>query len=238
MSSLAKVLKKRAWESSPTAHAVWEGADVHLLAVYGFSIIEIVKDNLKEKTIHFGGIKGQAICQRYMDMTYDAMDKDGNVKTLPLFVDINVRTPKYTFSLPNGLLFATQFAQIALVVTEKAAFEDMRMKGFVQKDCAFAGHSLGEYSALASIADVLPISALVDVIFYRGITMQRAVERNSENRSNYAMCAVNPSRISKTFSDAALREVVDSIASTTGALLEIVNYDVEVRFFFKHNFKP
>ncbi|KAF8206176.1 fatty acid synthase [Mycena galopus ATCC 62051] len=207
------------YNSSPAARAVWDSADAHLLAVYGFSIVEI--------TVHFGGIKGQAIRRRYMDMTYDTMDKDGNVKTLPLFADIDVRTPKYTFSHPTGLLFATQFAQIALVVTEKAAFEDMRMKGFVQKDCAFAGHSLGEYSALASIADVLAISALVDVVFYRGITMQRAVERDSENRSNYAMCAVNPSRISKTFTDAALREVVDSITTSTGTLLEIVNYNVE-----------
>jgi malonyl CoA-acyl carrier protein transacylase len=135
---------------------------------------------------------------------------------------------------------ATQFAQIALVITEKAAFEDMRMKGFVQKDCAFAGHSLGEYSALASIAGVLHISALVDVVFYHGITMQRAVERDSENRSNYAMCAVNPSRISPTFSDAALREVVDSIATISGSLLEIVNYNVEVsfqlHFLFHSNF--
>ncbi|KAG9315241.1 hypothetical protein JVU11DRAFT_4375 [Chiua virens] len=215
------------YNTSPAARAVWDGADTHLLAVYGFSIVEIVKDNPKEKTIHFGGIKGQAIRQRYMDMTYDTMDKDGNVKTLPLFADIDVRTPKYTFSHPNGLLFATQFAQIALVVTEKAAFEDMRAKGFVQKDCAFAGHSLGEYSALASIADVLHISALVDVVFYRGITMQRAVERDAHNRSNYAMCAVNPSRISKTFTDAALREVVDTISTSTGTLLEIVNYNVE-----------
>ena len=154
------------YNSSPAAHAVWEGADAHLLAVYSFSIVEIVKDNPKEKTIHFGGIKRQAICQCYMDMTYDMMDKDGNVKTLPLFGDINVRTPKYTFSHPAGLLFATQFAQIALVVTEKAAFEDMHLKGFIQKDCAFAGHSLGEYSALASIADDLPISSLVNVVFY------------------------------------------------------------------------
>ncbi|KAI6168120.1 hypothetical protein EDD17DRAFT_746406 [Pisolithus thermaeus] len=215
------------YNSSPAARAVWDGADAHLRAVYGFSIIEIVKDNPKDKTIHFGGIKGQAIRQRYMDMTYDTMDKDGNVKTLPLFSDIDVRTPKYTFSHPNGLLFATQFAQIALVVTEKAAFEDMRAKGFVQKDCAFAGHSLGEYSALASMADVLHISALVDVVFYRGITMQRAVERDAQNRSNYAMCAVNPSRISRTFSETALREVVDTIATRTGTLLEIVNYNVE-----------
>ncbi|KZS94178.1 fatty acid synthase [Sistotremastrum niveocremeum HHB9708] len=215
------------YNSSPAAKAVWDGADEHLLAVYGFSIIDIVKNNPKTKIIHFGGIKGQAIRQRYMEMSYDAMDKDGNIKTLPLFADINARTPKYTFSHPAGLLFATQFAQIALVVTEKSAFEDMRSKGFVQKDCAFAGHSLGEYSALASIADVLPISALVDVVFYRGITMQRAVERDEHNRSSYAMCAVNPSRISKTFNDAALREVVDSIAHRTDLLLEIVNFNVE-----------
>ena len=182
----------------------------------------------KEKTIHFGGIKGQAIRQRYIDMTYDTLDKDGNVKTLPLFTDINVRTQRYTFSHPNGLLFATQFAQIALVVTEKAAFDDMRSKGLIQRDSAFVGHSLGEYSALASIADVLPISSLVDVVFYRDITMQSAVERDSQNRSNYAMCAVNPSRISKTFNEAALREVVEIVGRRTDALLEIVNYNVDV----------
>ena len=64
--------------------------------------------------------------------------------------------------------------------------------------------------------------------------MQRAVERDSENRSTHAMCAVNPSRISKTFTDVALREVVDSIAVRTGTLLEIVNYNVEVCQFSVH----
>ncbi|GBE88365.1 hypothetical protein SCP_1301800 [Sparassis crispa] len=171
------------------ARSVWDAADAHLTAVYGFSIVQIIKDNPKEKTIHFG----QTIRQRYMDMTYDTMDKDGNVKTLPLFGDINVRTQCYTFSHPSGLLFATQFAQIALVVTERAAFEDM-------------------------------LSSLVDVVFYRGITIQRAVERDAHNRSNYA---VNPSRISKTFTDAALREVIDDIAHRTQCLHEIVNYNVE-----------
>jgi hypothetical protein len=44
------------------------------------------------------------------------------------------------------------------------------------------------------------------------------------------MCAVNPSRILSTFSDAALCEAIDGIALLTGSLLEIVNYNVEVRF--------
>jgi hypothetical protein len=63
----------------------------------------------KAKMIYFRGIKGQAIHQQYMDM----MDKDGNVKTIPTFANINVQTPKYTFSHPASLLFATQFAQFA-----------------------------------------------------------------------------------------------------------------------------
>ncbi|GBE85483.1 hypothetical protein SCP_0706700 [Sparassis crispa] len=41
------------------------------------------------------------------------------------------------------------------------------------------------------------------------------------------MCAVNPSRISKTFTDAALQEVIDDIAHRTRCFLEIVNYNVE-----------
>jgi malonyl CoA-acyl carrier protein transacylase len=164
-----------------------------------------------------------------MEMTYDTTDKDGNIKSLPLFADINVRTLQHTFTHPKGLLFATQFAQIALVIMSRAAFEDLRSKGFVQPDAAFAGHSLGEFSALASVADILPNSSLVDVVFYRGLTMQRAVERDEQSRSNYAMCAVNPGRVGKTFDDAALREVVDTISNVRDCLLEIVNFNVEVR---------
>jgi fatty acid synthase subunit beta len=72
-------------------------------------------------------------------------------------------------------------------VTEKAAFEDMHTEGFIQKDCTFTGHSLGEYSALASMADVFHISALVDVVLYCGITMQWTIKHGAHNRFNYAM---------------------------------------------------
>ncbi|KAG0147001.1 hypothetical protein CROQUDRAFT_91978 [Cronartium quercuum f. sp. fusiforme G11] len=215
------------YNESSIAKAVWDEADRHLGEVYGFSILDIVRTNPKEKVVHFGGIKGHGIRQRYMEMTYQTTDSEGNVKTLPLFGDINLRTSRYTFSSPTGLLYATQFSQIALVVTEKAAFEDMREKGLVQEGATFAGHSLGEYSALASVAGVLPISSLVDVVFFRGITMQRAVERDELNRSKYAMAAVNPSRIGKGFNDAALREVFEAISKRCNVLLEIVNFNVE-----------
>jgi fatty acid synthase subunit alpha, fungi type len=62
------------YNNSPAARVVWDGADAHLINVYGFSIIEIVKENPKQKTIHFSGIKGQPIHQRYIDMHYDITD--------------------------------------------------------------------------------------------------------------------------------------------------------------------
>jgi fatty acid synthase subunit beta len=45
------------YNASPVARAVWDAADAHLTSVYGFSIADIVKNNPKELTIHFGGIK-------------------------------------------------------------------------------------------------------------------------------------------------------------------------------------
>ena len=212
--------------SSPVAKEVWDRADRHFMENYGLSIIDIVKNNPKELTIHFGGPRGKAIRQNYMAMTFESINADGSIKSEKIFKEITESTNSYTYRSPTGLLSATQFTQPALTLMEKASFEDMRIKGLIQRDSSFAGHSLGEYSALASIAEVMPIESLVSVVFYRGLTMQVAVERDEQGRSNYSMCAVNPSRISKTFNEQALQYVVENIAETTGWLVEIVNYNV------------
>lgn len=161
-----------------------------------------------------------------MNMTFETVGADGSIKTERIFKEVTEETTSYTYMSPTGLLSATQFTQPALTLMEKASFEDMRAKGLVQRDSSFAGHSLGEYSALAALADVMPIESLVSVVFYRGLTMQVAVERDMAGRSNYSMCAVNPSRISKTFNEQALQYVCENIAETTGWLLEIVNLNV------------
>lgn len=161
-----------------------------------------------------------------MAMTFETVAADGSIKSERIFKGISERTPSYTYQSPNGLLSATQFTQPALTLMEKASFEDMKAKGLVPRDSTFAGHSLGEYSALAALAEVMPIESLVSVVFYRGLTMQVAVERDAFGRSNYSMCAVNPSRISKTFNEEALRFVVANIAESTGWLLEIVNFNI------------
>ena len=159
-------------------------------------------------------------------MTFETVGSDGSIRSEKMFKEVDETTTSYTYRSPTGLLSATQFTQPALTLMEKASFEDMRSKGLVQRDSSFAGHSLGEYSALAALADVMPIESLVSVVFYRGLTMQVAVERDEAGRSNYSMCAVNPSRISKTFNEQALQYVVENIAEETGWLLEIVNYNI------------
>jgi len=161
-----------------------------------------------------------------MSMTFESVNADGSIKSEKIFKEVDENTTSYTYRSPTGLLSATQFTQPALTLMEKASFEDMRSKGLVQRDSSFAGHSLGEYSALAALAEVMPIESLVSIVFYRGLTMQVAVERDETGRSNYSMCAVNPSRISKTFNEQALQYVVENIAEETTWLLEIVNYNV------------
>ncbi|KAF2644792.1 beta subunit of fatty acid synthase [Massarina eburnea CBS 473.64] len=214
------------YNSSEVAKEVWDRADKHFMDNYGFAITNIVKNNPKELTIHFGGPRGKAIRQNYMSMTFETVGSDGTVKSEKIFKEIDEDTASYTYRSPTGLLSATQFTQPALTLMEKASFEDMLAKGLVQRDSTFAGHSLGEYSALAALAEVMPIESLVSVVFYRGLTMQVAVERDESGRSNYSMCAVNPSRISKTFNEQALQYVVENISEQTGWLLEIVNYNI------------
>jgi len=214
------------YKNSPVAKEVWDRADRHFMENYGLSIVEIVKNNPKELTIHFGGPRGKAIRQNYMAMTFETVNPDGSIKSEKIFKEITESTTSYTYRSPTGLLSATQFTQPALTLMEKAAFEDMRSKGLIQRDSSFAGHSLGEYSALASIAEVMPIESLVSVVFYRGLTMQVAVERDEQGRSNYSMCAVNPSRISKTFNEQALQYVIENVQESTGWLVEIVNFNV------------
>lgn len=214
------------YESNPLARDLWDQADRYMRNSYGVSIIEIVKTNPKQKTVYFGGAKGALIRENYNSMTYDVIENNVR-KSLQLFPDISKDTPSYTFSHPNGLLYATQFTQPALVLMELATFTVMKSKGVVPESCAFAGHSLGEYAALASVGQVLNVESLVDVVFYRGITMQVAVPRDAEGNSDYAMCAVSPYRVGPTFSEQALEFTVAAIRRRANGLLEIVNFNIE-----------
>lgn len=214
------------YASSPIARSIWDQAEAHLKSTYGFSILQIVRENPKSLTVHFGGSKGASIRSNYMQLRYDT-EIDGKSQSIRIFPEINESSSSYTFNSPSGLLSMTQFTQPALCLMEIAAFRSMKAEGVISSDCSFAGHSLGEYAALSSVEDAIPIEALVDIVFFRGLSMQVAVERDAEGRSPYGMAAVNPARVAPTFKEAALILVVRETAKLTGKLLEIVNYNVK-----------
>ena len=132
-----------------------------------------------------------------MALTYGAPAADGTVMTKHMFPTIDKDTDSYTYYAADGLLSATQFTQPALTLMEKAIFEDLRHRGLVSDKSSYAGHSLGEYSALCAMGGVFSVESLVALSFYRGLSMQITVERDSKGWSNYAMCAVDPERVGR-----------------------------------------
>jgi fatty acid synthase subunit beta len=181
-----------------------------------------------------------------MAMTIDSYRPDGSVVKEPIIKDLTSESISYTFSDPRGLLFSTQFAQPIIVLLEQAAMADLKDRGIIQEGASFAGHSLGEYGALSAFAEFMRFEDLLQVVFYRGLAMQIAIERDDQGRTNFSMAAVNPIRVGEcklqttthkhgpfanllllVFKEAALRKLVEVIATTTNALLEIVNFNVE-----------
>lgn len=130
-------------------------------------------------------------------MTIEKILPNGQSTAVPIVSGLTSASPSYTFADTRGLLYSTQFAQPALTIMEMAAYEDVKSRGLIQKSASFAGHSLGEYSALGALGSVIPMESLVGLVFYRGLTMQVAMNRDEDGRTEFSMVAANPSRVNK-----------------------------------------
>ncbi|CAI5714225.1 unnamed protein product [Hyaloperonospora brassicae] len=214
------------YQESPVARDIWNRGDIHLRKTFGFSILEMVRTNPKSITVHFGGKKGRAIREKYMSLTCE--DPASGV-IAPLLPEINARTQSFSFSAPEGLLFATQFSQPALVLLEKAMFSEIEAAQLIPDDAHFAGHSLGEYAGLSSFAGALAVEDVVEVVFLRGLIMQKAVKRDAEGRSDYGMVATNPTRVGPHLTEEVMYKIVDEVEAASGKLLQVVNFNIQQR---------
>ncbi|KAJ2829422.1 fatty acid synthase alpha subunit Lsd1, partial [Coemansia sp. 'formosensis'] len=212
------------YKQSDSARAVWDHADRHMVAKYGVSLLEIVRANPKELTVYFESKTGEELQRNYMSLVRKCNGDMG--KYVPLFPEITSDSSSYTHRSPTGLLNSTQFTQPILVTFAMAAVADMRANSLVQKDAVFAGHSLGEYAALASINGLFALEDALDICFYRGLLMQSAVERDAQGRSKYGMAAVDPSRLGRGIDDSVLALVIEIVCKHSQGLLEVVNYNV------------
>ena len=125
---------------------------------------------------------------------------------------------------PEGVLYLTQFTQVAMATVAAAQVAEMREQGAFVEDAIACGHSVGEYTALACVSDVYGLEALLETVFQRGSNMHDIVPRDELGRSNYRLAAIRPSQID--LDDADVPAFVEEIAQRTGEFLQIVNFNL------------
>ncbi|CAN5795051.1 type I polyketide synthase [soil metagenome] len=125
---------------------------------------------------------------------------------------------------PEGVLYLTQFTQVAMATVAAAQVAEMREQGAFVEGAIACGHSVGEYTALACVSGVYPLEALLEVVFHRGSKMHDIVPRDAQGRSNYRLAAIRPSQLN--LDDADVKDFVDGIAERTGEFLQIVNFNL------------
>ncbi len=129
-----------------------------------------------------------------------------------------------THQHPDGVLFLTQFTQVAMAVLAAAQMAELIEAGVAVDDATIAGHSVGEYNALAAVTDALSLEAVVEVVFQRGSVMHTLVPRDAEGRSNYRLAAIRPAQFG--VSDDEVAGFIKGIAEETGEFLEVANYNL------------
>ncbi|WP_314686128.1 polyketide synthase [uncultured Bifidobacterium sp.] len=128
---------------------------------------------------------------------------------------------------PDGLLNLTQFTQVALATVAFAQTARLREAGVDVWPAAFAGHSLGEYTALSAFAGIIPLETTLELVFHRGSTMHHLIPRDADGRSNYRMAALRPNQFG--VGDEEVTDYVEGVARECGEFLQIVNYNLEGR---------
>lgn len=129
-----------------------------------------------------------------------------------------------TYRHPEGLLNLTQFTQVALATVAMATTARLAEAGALVEDAAFAGHSLGEYTALSAYGRVMPVETTISIVFQRGSTMHSLVPRDHSGASNYRMGALRPNQCG--ISAEQVEAYVASISESTGEFLQIVNHNL------------
>ncbi len=125
---------------------------------------------------------------------------------------------------PDGVLYLTQFTQVAMATVAAAQVAEMREQGAFVEDAIACGHSVGEYTALACVTGVYELEALLEMVFHRGSKMHDIVPRDELGRSNYRLAAIRPSQID--LPDDEVSAFVAEMSASTGEFLEIVNFNL------------
>ncbi|MFV0318203.1 MAG: fatty acid synthase subunit beta domain-containing protein, partial [Microthrixaceae bacterium] len=136
----------------------------------------------------------------------------------------NLRCGDTTYRHPAGVLFLTQFTQVAMATLACAQVAELDELGVLDPAAVCAGHSVGEYNALAALGDVLALENLIELVFARGLAMHHLVPRDDAGNSQYRLAAVRPHLAG--IDHATVEALVEEVALDTGELCEVVNHNL------------
>lgn len=141
--------------------------------------------------------------------------------------------PTVSHRHPDGVLHLTQFTQVSMATLAASQLAELKELGVFDDDAVLAGHSVGEYNAMAAVGGVLPLEVVLGVVWARGSAMHTLVPRDSHGASEYRLAAVRPHLArngdgSPLAADAACA-LVDQVAASTGELCEVVNHNLRGR---------
>jgi fatty acid synthase len=128
---------------------------------------------------------------------------------------------------PEGVLHLTQFTQVSMATLAASQVAELQEVGAFDPDAVLAGHSVGEYNALAAVGGVLPLEAVLGVVWARGSAMHTLVPRDADGASGYRLAVVRPHLAGLDANEAV--ELVDAVAADTGELCEVVNHNLKGR---------
>ncbi|MEP0509399.1 MULTISPECIES: ACP S-malonyltransferase [Aurantimonas] len=123
------------------------------------------------------------------------------------------------FEGPEDRLTLTENAQPALMAVSMAAIRALEAEGFSVETAAYvAGHSLGEYSALAAVG-ALSIGQTAKLLRIRGNAMQEAVPSGAGSMA--AIIGLDAEAVAKLCEDAAEGEVCEPANDNGGGQIVI-----------------
>lgn len=128
---------------------------------------------------------------------------------------------------PEGVLNLTQFTQVAMATFAAAQVAELRAEGAFDETAVLAGHSIGEYNALAAIGGVLRFEATLGLVWARGTAMHHLVPRDDKGESKFRLGVIRP-HLAGLGADEATA-LVEQVAAHTGELCEVVNHNLRGR---------
>ncbi|MCS4492468.1 type I polyketide synthase [Corynebacterium sp. ES2715-CONJ3] len=128
------------------------------------------------------------------------------------------------FTHPEGVLYLTQFTQVAMACLAVAQIAELDEAHTLENNAYFAGHSVGEYTALAAYSHVITLENVVEIVYQRGLTMHRLVERDEKGNSQYGLAALRPHKMG--LSEETVFDYISTLSQSSGEFLEIVNYNL------------